>query len=142
MASNPVPAIGTILTNENDEQSMVVELHTTLLDGLLELIAEAYGGDHFAPDNPAIVDALAHATIGTWRTCSKQWCEANEVDDEDFNTYWAPDGDGEHTITVVAYPGSVYVLGEMAEVCMLYPCIHGPGNPYKCGHPDCVGARV
>lgn len=22
------------------------------------------------------------------------------------------------------------------------PCIHGPGDVYECGHPDCVGARV
>ena len=113
MASNP--QVGTILHNDNDEDALVVPEGTTLIDGLLSLVEEVYGGERFAPDNPAIIAALDHATVGVWRSCTKKWTEAEGVDTEGYNGWWAPDGDGARTITVAAYSGSAYVLGEMAE---------------------------
>ena len=114
MASS-TPKIGTVLHNDNDEDALVVPDGTTLIDGLLMLVEEVYGGERFAPDNPAIVAALEHAYVGVWHSCSVRWAQDNNVDTEGYNGWWAPDGDGKRSITVASYSGSAYVLGEMAE---------------------------
>jgi hypothetical protein len=98
-----------------DGHAVVVEHGTTPLDGLLTLLQDGYGGERFAPDNPAIVKALPSVKVSVWRSCTKAWKESNYGPDDPDDPWWSEDGDGRRQITVAWYPDDLYRLGERAE---------------------------
>lgn len=111
-AAKPKP--GTTLTSDHDSGvALVIERGDSLVDALLDLVVEEYGGPKFTPDNPAIVAAMSDVKIETWRSCSKQWREDNGADE--WEAYWSTEGDGRRLIEVLWYPDDVYELGLAAE---------------------------
>lgn len=105
--------VGEVLYCE-DGSAIVVEPGTTPLAGLLSLLEADYGGEPFAEDNPAILAALPRVRVEEWRSCTKSWCESENVDREGYVSYWAPNGDGASRITVARYDGHAYELGDQA----------------------------
>lgn len=114
MSRYRTPTVGTVFHGD-DGDAVVVEPGTTPLDGLLTLLEEGYGGDRFAADNPAVLEALPSVRVEVWRSCSKAWREGEGVGDEWTTDWWAPSGDGRRQVTVAWYDGSLYSLGEAAE---------------------------
>lgn len=106
--------VGMVL-NCTDGHAVVVEDGTAPLDGLLTLLQEGYGGARFAPDNPAIVEALPSVSVRVWHSCTKVWKESNWYDGEPEDDWFAEDGDGRRQITVAWFDGALYDLGERAE---------------------------
>lgn len=107
------PKSGDVLRSDDGETIVVVE-GTDPLDALIDLLAYSYGGD-FERTNPVIVEAASRLKVEVWRSCTRDWCEAEGVDDEGTTGWWAPNGDGAREIHAVFYDGSVYDLGERAE---------------------------
>lgn len=81
---------------------------------LLWLIQERYGGELFARDNPVVVRVAEGLKVESWRTCSVEWMEANEVTDDCIG-YWAANGDGPNVIWVLSTTQNGYSLGEECE---------------------------
>jgi hypothetical protein len=114
VASRTIPAPGTILRGE-DGCALVVAECADVLDALIELVGEEYGGE-WGRDNPVLVKEAEGLVIEAWHSCSKAWKEAECVEDWDgYMDWWAPDGDGKRTVWVLNIDRSVYALGEMAE---------------------------
>lgn len=107
------PKVGDVLRCEYGE-AVVVQPGTGLVEGLLTLLVESYGGPRFAADNPAIVQALPRVTRQTWRSTTKAYREGEVIDDAFLDDYWCPDGDGARQIVIVHYDGNIYDLGDMA----------------------------
>jgi hypothetical protein len=103
--------MGTTLVCE-DGSAVIVNPGTTPLQGLLELLTEGYGRP-FAETNPVIVEAAKDLQVEVWHSCTKDWREANGV--EEFDSYWSPEGDGRRSITVAYFDGNIYALGDRAD---------------------------
>lgn len=105
----------TVLHSEDGDESITVPgPDTDVVDALLTLIEETYGGDRFAPDNPAILAAAEGVKVERWFSVTKQMRESEGIDDG-FESYYTPNGDGRRSIWVVSIQTSGYWLGEKCE---------------------------
>lgn len=116
------PAHWSVLRNEDGEASLVVPEGTDVVEALLTLVEEEYGGGPFARDNPAIVDALEAADISVWRRYSPERAVNEGIcEDDQSHGWWGPSGDLGDPITVLVYDGDPYSLGEEAEAAEAAP---------------------
>lgn len=106
----------TVLRDDNGDVGLVVPEGTPVIEAVLTLVQETYGGDLFSPDNPAIVQAAEGLRVERWHSCTKAFREAECIGDGDPDgEWWAPHGDGKRTIFVLPFEGDAYSLGEEAE---------------------------
>lgn len=110
-----IPELWSILRGE-DGTAIVVPEGTSPVDALLSLVEEEFGGERFSPDNPAIVEAAHGLKIEAWHDCSDSQTRDEYGEDSDsLLGFWAPNGDGKHTIHVLSLDYSGYYLGELCE---------------------------
>lgn len=109
------PKLWTVLLDpDEDTRAIVVAADADPLDALLALLEEVTG-ERFERDNPFLVEEAKALRVEEWRSCTKQWREDNNADDNGLDNYWSPDGDGKRWCYVVASDRSIWVTAELAE---------------------------
>lgn len=108
-----VPSDWTVLHGE-DGYAIVVPPGTSPDEAFIELLA-AHHGVGAAPDHPAVVAACEGLKVEVWRSCTAAWAEAEGVDIEGMNGWWAPHGDGKRWIHVLCFEGDLYGIGDSIE---------------------------
>ena len=95
-----------------DGVGIVVPEGTEPMAALLAMLEAGHGSgqDKYDLTHPALVEAASEVRISLWRSCTKPWREDRGVDD--WDSYWAEDGDGKRTLRVAYYDGSIYDLGD------------------------------
>lgn len=108
------PRLGTLLIDpDEDTVAITVAKDSDPLDALLALLEESTG-ERFERDNSFLVGEAKALRVEEWRSCTKQWREDNNADDNGFESYWAPDGDGRRWCYVVSSDRSPWVTAELA----------------------------
>ena len=111
--SNETPKPWTVLYgSDDDSNAIVVPEGTSTTHALCELVAAVHGVDT-DEHNPVIAREAERLKVETWRSCTKAWREAEGI--YEFDSYWAPHGDGSRTIQVVHFDGDVYGIGDEIE---------------------------
>ena len=108
-----VPKDWTVLRGE-DGYAIVVPPGTSTTEALCELLMAEHGVEA-KPDHPAIAAACEGLRVEVWRSCTAAWAEAEGVDTEGYNGWWAPDGDGKRWLHAFHFEGDLYGLGDLIE---------------------------
>ena len=109
----PLPRLWSTLYDEDSGgYSIVVPEGTTPAEALAEMVNATFGGS-FDQHQPLIVEKAADLRIEVWRSCTKAFKEAENIDFD--GDYWAPHGDGKRFIHVLYFDGDLWSLGEEME---------------------------